>query len=174
VEERLLIKKAKKGDTESFSKLYEKIYKKMYQYALYTLRSEQDAEDVVSDTVVEAFEKISALKKDEAFNAWIFRILSSKCKQKMRDYYAPEEAIEEGVELPTRDLSRTVEMSIDIQAGMELLDRDERQIICMHVISGYKTREIADILEMNENTVRSKESRGLHKLGAILKDWRLQ
>ena len=44
------------------------------------------------------------------------------------------------------------------------LEEEERLIIAMHVFGGYKSREIAQILQMNENTVRSKESRGLKKM----------
>lgn len=82
MEEKFLVKKAKYGDTEAFAKLYEKVYKKMYQFALYTLRSEEDAEDVVSETVMDAFASIKSLKKDELFSAWIFQILSNKCKKR--------------------------------------------------------------------------------------------
>lgn len=52
-------------------------------------------------------------------------------------------------------------------SGAELvfeLSDEERLIIGMHQFAGYTGREIAEILHMNENTVRSKESRGLKKL----------
>lgn len=49
----------------------------------------------------------------------------------------------------------------------ELAD-EERLIISMHQFAGYTSREIAEILHMNENTVRSKESRALKKMGEQL------
>ena len=49
----------------------------------------------------------------------------------------------------------------------ELAD-EERLIISMHQFAGYTSREIAAILHMNENTVRSKESRALKKMGEWL------
>lgn len=172
MEERILVRKAKEGDTESFARLYEQVYKKMYQYAFYTLRSEEDAKDVVSDTVMDAFEQIGQLKSEEAFNVWIFRILVNKCKSKMRDYYIVTEDIEENEHSSAEDISDNIHKSLDIREGMSRLDKDEQQIINMHVILGYKTREIAVLLNMNENTVRSKESRALARLKNILKDWR--
>ena len=57
MEERELIRRAKRGDAEAFGKLYETIYQRMYRYALYTLRNKQDAEDVVSETVMEALRR---------------------------------------------------------------------------------------------------------------------
>ena len=48
MDERLLVKRAKRGDTAAFAELYGPIYKRLYQFALYTLGNTQDAEDVVS------------------------------------------------------------------------------------------------------------------------------
>ena len=177
MEQKLLIKRAQKGDTAAFARLYEQVYKKMYQYAIYTLRSEEDAADAVSETVMEAFERISQLRSEDAFNTWIFRILSNKCRALMRNYYEPKVSIDsldtdegnvkesiEGQSMASPDISDNIQLSIDLRLGMRLLDEDERQIISMHVILGYKSKQIAEYLGMNENTVRSKESRGLAKL----------
>ena len=51
--EHLLIKKAKKGDVEAFGELYTTVYKKLYRFALYILKNQQDAEDVVSEAVTD-------------------------------------------------------------------------------------------------------------------------
>ena len=58
MDERLLVKRAKRGDTAAFAELYGTIYKRLYRFALYTLGNTQDAEDVVSAAVMEAFENI--------------------------------------------------------------------------------------------------------------------
>ena len=67
MDERLLVKKAKRGDTAAFAELYGTIYKRLYRFALYTLGNTQDAEDVVSAAVMEAFENIGKLRKEDAF-----------------------------------------------------------------------------------------------------------
>lgn len=69
MDERLLVKRAKRGDTAAFAELYGTIYKRLYQFALYTLGNTQDAEDVVSAAVMEAFENIGKLRKEDAFSA---------------------------------------------------------------------------------------------------------
>ena len=66
MDERLLVKRAKRGDTAAFAELYGTIYKRLYQFALYTLGNTQDAEDVVSAAVMEAFENIGKLRKEDA------------------------------------------------------------------------------------------------------------
>lgn len=175
MEERFLVKKAKRGDADAFAKLYEKIYKKLYAYAFYTLKNQADAEDVVSETVTDAFESIGKLKTEEAFSAWIFRILANKCNQKIRSYYdRREELTEEHVQNVSMvdEWSHEQEEYIEVRKSFRQLTREERMIVGMHVFLGYKTREIAESLGMNENTVRSKESRAIQKMAKRLKGLR--
>ena len=63
--ETVLIRRARRGDIQAFGVLYGRIYKELYRFALYTMRHKQDAEDVVSETVVAAYEGIDRLKKEE-------------------------------------------------------------------------------------------------------------
>ena len=161
-----LVKRAKQGDTEAFATLYEGIYENMYRFALYTLRNTADAEDVVSEAVMDAFASIRKLRSEEAFKSWIFQILSNKCKDKLREYskktYELNEAdTEEHTAVGPED------GAIVRRSFFELSD-EERLIIGMHLFCGYKSREIAELLHMNENTVRSKESRGLKRLAGSL------
>ena len=156
------IKKAKNGDVTAFAKVYEQIYEDLYRFALYTLKNKTDAEDVVSETVTDAFASIGKLRKAEAFKGWIFRILSYKCKDKLREYLKKNE------ELP-RDYEETaskvdVEENVVIRDLFFSLEEEERLIISMHLFAGYTSKEIGKILGLNENTVRSKEHRALKKM----------
>ena len=71
MEERLLVKRAKRGDVDAFAELYGQIYQKLYQFALYTLKDPEDAKDAVSAAVTDAFESIGKLRKEEAFSGWM-------------------------------------------------------------------------------------------------------
>lgn len=167
-----LVRQAKKGSVDAFARLYEEIYEDMYKFALYTLRNTYDAEDVVSEAVTSAFASIKKLRLDEAFKGWIFRILSNKCNEKLKEYAKRNRVLErEDADMPEgkQPLSEeAVEADISerifIQGLFWELSEEECMIIGMHLFGGYKTREIAEILHINENTVRSKESRALKKL----------
>ena len=65
--EHALVKQAQQGDIHSFAQLYESCYRDLYRTALYNLGQEEDAKDVVSDTVLAAFENIGKLRSSEAF-----------------------------------------------------------------------------------------------------------
>lgn len=164
------VKRAKRGDAEAFADLYREIYENMYRFALYTLRNTSDAEDAVSEAVTDAFASIRKLKTEEAFKSWIFRILSNKCKDKLRGYLKKTEELKEEVSLEETETGMTER--IMIRATFFELSDEERMIISMHLFAGYTSREIAEILQMNENTVRSKESRALKKMAGKLEEIR--
>ena len=166
-QELILVKKAKRGDVDAFAELYAMIYENMYRFALYTLRNTADAEDVVSEAVTDAFASVRRLRREEAFKSWMFRILSNKCKDKLREYGRHPIELEDSA-IEAQNICSTEEGAIVRKLFFELSD-EERLIIGMHIFCGYKSREIAEILHMNENTVRSKESRGLKKLEGKLK-----
>ena len=81
-----LAAEAAQGDTQAFSQLYGEIYKKLYYYALSNLRSPHDAADAVQDAVLDAYSGIGGLKNAEAFDKWMFTILSAKIRQKQKEY----------------------------------------------------------------------------------------
>lgn len=160
------VKKAKRGDAAAFAGLYQQIYADLYRFALYTLKNKTDAEDAVSETVVDAFASIGRLRQAEAFKGWIFRILYNKCKDKLREY-AKKDA-----ELPEDYHEVPAEEKVEDGAVMRVLffelGEEDRMIISMHLFAGYTSKEIAKLLGLNENTVRSKESRALKKLAREL------
>ena len=63
----ILVSAAKKKDTNAFSKLYKLVYMDLYKFAFYTLKNKEDAEDIVSDTVLSAFHSINKLRKNSSF-----------------------------------------------------------------------------------------------------------
>lgn len=158
-----LVKAAKKGDRHSFAVLYSSIYKDLYRYALFTLRSEQDAEDCVSEAVIDAYRTIGNLKNEDAFKAWFFKILCAKCKKKIKEYY----------NLPYQEINyfsdfTSVDSSIDLKKAFFTLCDEDRMIISLTLFGGYSSKEISKILKMNSNTVRSRYSRALEKLKAMV------
>ena len=164
IELQYLVREARKGSREAFGKLYEGVYQDLYRFALYTLNNPQDAEDVVSEAVIKAYDGIKKLRKEEAFRSWIFAITANLCKKKMREYYKMTEPLKENIEAK----SLHMEEKEDLRKAMNTLDTQERLLIYLSVFGGYKSREIASMLRMNPNTIRSKKSRAYEKLSELL------
>lgn len=171
--ESALIRRAKHGDVKAFSQLYSRIYKDMYRFAFYMTRHPQDAEDAVSETVVAAYEHIGSLRKEESFRSWVFTILGNRCRQILKK--AQKEtviisSVKNGAEFEERSALHENEyvQRHDIRTAFESLDEEERAIIVFSVFGGYKSDEIARMMDKNAATVRSRKSRALEKMRVIL------
>ena len=66
---------------ERFMELYEAVYKDLYRLAYYYMGNAQDAEDVVQDATLSAYEHFGRLRTEEAFRPWIFKILVNRCRR---------------------------------------------------------------------------------------------
>lgn len=149
---------------EVFAEYYQKVYKDMYRFALYILKNPHDAEDVTGEAVMDAYASVGKLRDPEAFRAWIFKILSNKCRRKLKEYTERTEEIPE-----TYGMTEKMEENLQVRQAFGRLGEEERILISMKVFGGYKSHEIGEIMHMNENTVRSRISRGLGKMREMLK-----
>lgn len=159
-----LVRRAQKGDVHAFSSLYETVYQDLYRFAVYTLQHTQDAEDAVSEAVTDAFAQIASLREASAFRSWIFRILSAKCKRRIRQYANPLSELDEETPARETDLHET----LDVRRAFSLLPDEDRLILSMNLFAGYTSQEIGEFLGMNANTVRSRQSRALRKMQSHL------
>lgn len=159
---KILVRQASGGDAHAFAQLYEMIYTDLYRFALYTLRHAQDAEDAVSETVVDAFAQIHTLRNAEAFKSWIFRILTAKCSRRIQQYVDQKQEQQPDEAIP--DPSPAPGEHSDLQRAFADLPSEDRLILSMNLFAGYSSAEIGSLLGMNPNTVRSRQSRALKKL----------
>lgn len=163
---------------EEFVRLYTGIYRDLYKFALYTLCNETDAEDAVSEAVVDGFAGFSRLRDKGAFKSWMFTILSAKCKRRLKAYTQkalelPQQEAEEDNwdgRVPEGLISQPVDVveKLDLWNAFNRLEERERLILNLSVIAGYEGREIAEELSMNHNTVRTIRKRALDKMRAML------
>lgn len=161
--ELLLIQKARRGDVKAFSELYARIYQELYRFALYTMKHPQDAEDVVSEAVIAAYENMHKLKKEESFRSWIFTILANQCRRKLKTVHRTEE-LPENMAAAEQDHAGTC----DVRAAFMELDEEDRVIVSCSVLEGYASAEIGRMMGMNPATVRSRKARAMDKLRQIL------
>ena len=159
------VKKAKKGDRDAFAVLYNNVSRKLYSTAFYLLGRKEDAEDLVMDTVTDAYRSISLLRDDKSFEGWIMRILINKARKKRGTY------ISEPIELDEQIISEASydsEKKLIVRKAMDKLKDTDKKILILGVVDGYRSDEIAEIMHMNTNTVRSRRKRALEKIKALL------
>ena len=163
-----LVRKAQKGDADSFGELYEMYEADMYRFAYYYTGSKASAEDCVSEAVLLAFRKIGELRNISSFKSWLFRILRNCCAAYFRNGARENSSDEiyEGV----HSFENESNDKLSLRGALMKLPAEDREIIILHYCNGYTSREISLMLTINENTVRSRISRGTEKLRNELKD----
>ncbi len=165
-----LIERSKQGDNAAFSQIYSYYATELYRFALYMTGSPEEAEDAVQEAVFSAWKSIHTLKDNTLFKAWIFKILSNKCKTAlMKKNKLPDTLPIEDYEFLTEAQSEENHISsTELKEALSSLTPPDGQIIILSVIGGFKSRELGIIFNMPEGTVRSRQKRALEKLKAIL------
>ena len=153
-----------KCDANTFSKMYESLYKDLYRFAFYMMKHAQDAEDAVSEAVISAYENIRKLKNEDAFKSWMFTILANKCKKKLLSSSGKELPLEHYEARTEQDM----EISMEIKKAFLILTEEERLIVALSVFAGYTSGEIGNMQKINASTVRSKRKRALEKMSYVL------
>jgi len=166
------VRRAQAGDAGAFAELYSLVYKDLYRIALLNLNNQHDASDVVSDTVLEAYTSISKLRDEKAFKAWITKILTVKIKNKRREYRKInnfQEDVDDLSDAEEAEISKETDFSgVEVTEGFKQLSDEERMVLSLSIVSGYKSEEIAKMFGTNANTVRSRVARAKAKLKQLL------
>ena len=157
---------------DEFIKLYSEIYKDLYRIAYYYMGNKAEAEDAVGDAVLSAYENFNSLREREAFRGWITRILVNNCKKRMKSWYGKEEipisedANMDGIGINDEALKHEPDYTDRpaVQAAIKVLSEEERLIVALYVLGGYKGEEISQMLQLKHSTVRSKYHRALGKM----------
>lgn len=154
----VLIKKARRKDPDAFVELMEQNMQNMYKVAKAYLKNDEDVADAIQDTILSCFEKIGDLKQNKYFKTWMTRILINKCK----DILDKRESLLEA--FPEQEAPHHYEQESEFEELMDMLDEKYRIVLTLHYAEGFTTKEIAQILDISENTVKTRMVRGRKKL----------
>jgi RNA polymerase sigma factor (sigma-70 family) len=170
-----LIKGCIKGDRASQKQLYELHSPKMYAVCYRYVKDSMEAQDILVTAFTKVFDKIAQFKNEGSFEGWIRRIMVNEaltCLRKQRTMYL-ETDIEQADREPDYDnLSDHLEAE-DLLKMIAQLPAGYRVVFNMYAIDGYSHKEIADHLNISENTSKSQLSRARVYLQKILaeQDW---
>lgn len=153
-----LIKRAQRRDKEAFCELINMHMKDMYRTAIAILENEEDAGDAMQDTILACWEKIDTLKQAKYFKTWLTRILMNHCYDILR-HKAVYLELDKCEEISSND-----EINIEWKEALKALDEKYRLPIELFYGQGYKVKEIAKLLSLPPNTIKTYLSRGRKQL----------
>lgn len=157
------------GDMEAFEQLYHATYASVYAFALSVLKNSHDAQDVLHDCFVAIHSAASGYRSSGKPMAWIITIARNLCFKLLREREKTAslslEDWRDHIDICTQ---MTADDKVVLEQCMERLSNEERQIVVLHAVAGFKHREISEMLDLALPTVLSKYHRAIKKLRAYL------
>jgi RNA polymerase sigma-70 factor (ECF subfamily) len=173
-----LIAQCLRGDRLAFGELVHRHQDRLYNTVFRLLGNAEDAQDVVQDAFLSAYQSLHHFKGDSRFFTWLYRIavnaaISLRRKHHMRvraDFAGRFETADEPLDdcadcQPSAALER-LEDEQQLQAALNRLTPEHRTVLVLKEIDGHKYEEIADILQVPIGTIRSR----LHRARLELRD----
>jgi len=167
-----LIDACRQGNAKAQFEIYKLYYKAMYNSCLRILNNTQEAEDVMQEAFLSAFDKINSYKGEVSFGAWLKRIVVNKALDYLKKNKIDCLPIDDKIhQLSEEEIEKNefTTNSIDlIKQAMEQLPSGYRIVLNLYLIEAYDHEEIAKILNISASTSRSQYNRAKKKLIQLL------
>lgn len=170
--DQVLVKRAREGDLDAYDVLVRRHHSRLYGMVFNMTRSRQDAEDLLQEVFVKAYDALKGFKGDSAFYTWIYRIAVNRAinfvknrKRRMtvslNDPGLSGESQEDrrpelsNNETPARD-ARLKEIQEKLNRALDTLSDNHKAVVIMHDMQGIPHEQIAEVLGISCGTVRSR------------------
>ncbi|MCI8397672.1 MAG: sigma-70 family RNA polymerase sigma factor [Clostridia bacterium] len=162
-----LVKRAKTGDKDAYSELILSVQSYLFNFAKSRLNNEEDAQDAVQATIVNAYMGIQKLRNNENFKTWITRILINECN-KMYKHKKKDSEIIAKYTSNTR-LYTNNEETTDFDSMIRVLNDTEKRMFELYYKEELSIKQISKIMNIKESTIRGELSRGRSKIRRTFK-----
>lgn len=155
-------KKAQQGDQKAFLQLIEGDKEKLYKMAYLYVKNENDALDVVQETITKAYVNMRTVKEERYFSTWLTKILINTALDVLRRNSKIILLKDELVVRQSPDMQ--IEEKLDLLEAIEQLEEKYKTVIILRYYRDLPVQEIADYLNCPEGTVKSNLHRAIQKL----------
>ena len=170
MEDILLVKKAIKGDREAFEDLINIYFDRLYKEAYLRCKHEEDAKEIVQETIYKAYKNVKSLKEPKYFKTWISKILINVSNDYMRENGMVELEHEENDYVKKVHNDDQVEIKIDLYNAMDELEDKYKDVIILRYIEDLKIEDISKILERPVNTIKTHIRKAIKDMKNLLKE----
>ncbi len=141
----------------------------LYKIAKSILNNEEDVNDAIQETLINAYNKIDTLKNRKYIETWITRILINKCYDIIDKNKVHERKIQRAIDTYSSYENENYEEKSIVQKAISQIDEDLKLIVIMYYYNQFSVKEISKIMDIPVGTVKSKLSRARTKLCDVLK-----
>ncbi|TKC12506.1 sigma-70 family RNA polymerase sigma factor [Pedobacter polaris] len=165
-----LVNECRNGNRKAQFELYKLYANAMYNVALRIVNDDAEAEDVLQEAFLDAFNRIADFRQETTFGLWLKQIVINRSINYLRKRKLELVSLDE-VEVadePATDYEETTLKVEAIKVAMNELPDGYRVVLTLYLFEGYDHEEIAHILKITENTSRSQYMRAKRKLNSLL------
>ncbi|MEF8812066.1 MAG: sigma-70 family RNA polymerase sigma factor [Bacteroidales bacterium] len=167
-----VIDRCRKGEQKAQFQIYKLYYKAMFNTSFRIVNDRMEAEDIMQEAFLKAFDKIHTYSGKVSFGAWLKRIVINHSLDELKkkkieldsledSVYNPEEEEKAEEEEEETEIWNKVE---EIREAINGLPDGYRIVLSLYLLEGYDHEEIAEILNMTSSTSRSQYTRAKNKL----------
>src|SRR5579859_4094603 len=178
VEDRELVWRAQHEDQEAFEELVRRHQHRVFAVAGGILRRREDVEDIAQQVFVKAYFSLKRFDQRAAFSTWLYKITVNECwdllrKKKVRPLLYESDLTEEQAQQFTgterrdsgaQDVSDKLEAQQQVDLLLQGLDQRDRMMLILKEVEGFAIEEIAEILDLNANTVKVRLFRARRRI----------
>jgi len=165
-----LIDGCKNGDQKAQFQIYKLYYKAMFNTSLRIVSDTMEAEDIMQEAFLSAFEKIETYSGTVSFGAWLKKIVINRSLDAVNRKKAIFEDIDTHFDLQEKQnendegMNNLQEKMKEVKSAINKLPDGYRIILSLYLLEGYDHDEIGEILNISSSTSRSQLSRAKQKL----------
>ncbi len=181
IDERELVKRFQKGETEVFNGLVIKYQSRIYNLVYKYVPNSEIAKDLCQEVFIKAFRSLPGFKRESAFYSWIYRIAINLCidflrKQNRRQILSLDELpTSPNDEIPLNDAkpippdrAETNELGLIIGKAVNQLPPGQRRVFNLRYQEGLQLKEIAARLDRSEGTIKAHLYHAHQRLQTLL------
>lgn len=177
-EDRDLVRQAQRGNKEAFEELVRRHQNRVFAVARGILKRQEDVEDVSQQVFVKAFFALKRFDQRSAFSTWLYKITVNECwdvlrKRKVRPLVYEADFSEEqsrlyeasekrGVDEP--DVATRLDAKQRVERLLSFLDERDKGMLILKEVEGFAIEEIAELFELNTNTVKVRLFRARQRI----------
>ncbi|HTB82623.1 MAG TPA: sigma-70 family RNA polymerase sigma factor [Candidatus Sulfotelmatobacter sp.] len=166
-----LVKLARRGDLKAYDELVKRYQERIYATIYHMTSNHEDANDLAQESFIKAFSALKSFKGGSTFYTWLYRIAVNKTinflKQRKNKYHLSLNDIDFNAEhdpdlmalisdkTPIRDVALS-ELQKKLNEALLKLSEPHRMVVVLHDVQGMSHDEIADVMDCNIGTVRSR------------------
>jgi len=166
-----LVKRARRGDLNAYDELVQRYQQRIYATIYHMTANHEDANDLAQDSFIKAFQALKSFRGGSSFYTWIYRIAVNKTinflKQRKHKHHFSLNDLDFNTEnnpdlvalisdkTPHREVG-LAELQEKLNEALMKLSEPHRMVVVLHDVQGQSHDEIAEIMDCNIGTVRSR------------------